>query len=265
MIQNEACNLSQCVSIRRNRRNRDMENKQSYSSQDSRCIVREQLLDKIHCYFYHSFDTGHKLTEKEKQRILETETKTNDDNKEDINHTLKSISDLQKEKKKKLESEIPETKSSETGNRFTVNVDDNQYSFGYRYFYWSWYKHNHLTNDLALRGESGGNYNFAANKNYKLSDWYIDKKYSNLEDELLNNEIQGIDLEQYQQLYIFVLFKSATDKARKMKCVRYNSNLYYEIPEGQTIQIHHLLIMKLYTDYDVCSSLYIYIHSLSFM
>merc|ERR1711972_1193741 len=72
-------------------------------------------------------------------------------------------------------------------------VRSSMYSAGFRYFYWSFYKNNESNiNQVSRR-------NIEGNKGYKLKDWYIPKKYENLKDEALNNEVASFSLHQFQE------------------------------------------------------------------
>eukprot|EP01084_Bolivina_argentea_P019650 36532_1 len=65
----QGCNILECLSMERNGRNRGLKNKNKnklkelYFGTDD--IVTQQILDKIHCYYFHSFDIGMKIKETE--------------------------------------------------------------------------------------------------------------------------------------------------------------------------------------------------------
>eukprot|EP01084_Bolivina_argentea_P102905 184347_1 len=70
------CTLSKCIMFKRNYRDRacgQSKRKQlnaMYFVTNELTIETQQILDKIHCFYIHSFDIGYKLTRKEKQYIL---------------------------------------------------------------------------------------------------------------------------------------------------------------------------------------------------
>eukprot|EP01084_Bolivina_argentea_P200250 342453_1 len=67
------CDFKKCRMFKRNYRHRnikDLYNK-SYSSNDLNEIVFMQCMDKIHCYYMHSYDTGFKLTANDKFKFDE--------------------------------------------------------------------------------------------------------------------------------------------------------------------------------------------------
>eukprot|EP01084_Bolivina_argentea_P069938 127195_1 len=56
------CKLDCCICMRRNYRNRDIEHKMEvlYETCENKIICRKQLIDKIHCHYYHSYHTKHR-------------------------------------------------------------------------------------------------------------------------------------------------------------------------------------------------------------
>ena len=68
------------------------------------------------------------------------------------------------------------------------------YSFGYRYFYWNYYKVN------IHRGGFKEPTNLSSDGllNDPFQDWYIEKKHDTLKDEILNNNICTISNEQWE-------------------------------------------------------------------
>eukprot|EP01083_Nonionella_stella_P155018 500192_1 len=75
------CQLTTCLSITRNQRNRSIENAQLYSNyKDQKDIIFQQSLDRVHCYYLHSFDCGYKITKRERTNMSSSlDTKENDD------------------------------------------------------------------------------------------------------------------------------------------------------------------------------------------
>eukprot|EP01084_Bolivina_argentea_P271723 462433_1 len=64
------CNVLHCNLFNRNHRNRN-ENKslfELFETKDITEMVKMQILDKIHCYYTHCYDIGHRLTIKEKEK-----------------------------------------------------------------------------------------------------------------------------------------------------------------------------------------------------
>eukprot|EP01084_Bolivina_argentea_P039945 73809_1 len=84
-----SCNITLCKMIQRNNRDRITKYGISniyYNIKDDTKIVILQLLDKIHCYFMHSFDFGLKFTKNEINCIYNIENKTEDNNNNNNNN-----------------------------------------------------------------------------------------------------------------------------------------------------------------------------------
>eukprot|EP01084_Bolivina_argentea_P172994 299638_1 len=75
---NNACDISECLILRRNHRYRSISSSyiisQLYFKEDDHGIIRQQLIDRIHSYYFHSFDTGYKLTRQERECISESDS-----------------------------------------------------------------------------------------------------------------------------------------------------------------------------------------------
>ena len=57
----QSCPLTKCMIFRRNNRRRE--------NDKNNINYKQQILDKIHCYFKHSYDIGHHIGNKESQII----------------------------------------------------------------------------------------------------------------------------------------------------------------------------------------------------
>eukprot|EP01084_Bolivina_argentea_P014275 26671_1 len=70
---NTLCDMLKCKYVQRNYRNRlsDTEFTKLYSHCNVHIdqVIYQQILDKLHCYYFHSFDLKHRLRESDKQRI----------------------------------------------------------------------------------------------------------------------------------------------------------------------------------------------------
>eukprot|EP01083_Nonionella_stella_P087450 243317_1 len=58
------CNMAKCTGLRRNHRNRCQSKSNTHES-----TINLEILDKIHCYFIHSYDVGYRLTADEREKI----------------------------------------------------------------------------------------------------------------------------------------------------------------------------------------------------
>ena len=139
-----------------------------------------------------------------------------------------------------------ERKDDENKN---VDLDETEYNFGEKVYFWDWHKDNNKEDAIYNAGDP-----------YKK--WYIPKKYDNLEEEILQNEIETLDKDRYEL---------AKDKAKRLiklksfkKLKSKNADKYwigrkradefnYNILDGLSIKLEHIISIILYTDYDTLS------------
>eukprot|EP01083_Nonionella_stella_P162589 533916_1 len=110
----------------------------------------------------------------------------------------------------------------------------NYCSFGQRYYYWSYYKHNwYDTNDFR---------------------WSVDHKYSNLRDEMMNNTLCRLDIETYHYVY----YKASkilqeSDELKSQKSALTEIKLHYGVCDNIAFAVSNVMSIILYTDYDFLS------------
>eukprot|EP01084_Bolivina_argentea_P191313 328637_1 len=80
------CKLNECMLMKRHHRDRHKISQKEqilkalyFDEEDIVGIVLQQLLDRIHCHYLHSFDIGYKLTVKDKEDIIYQEKKSDDE------------------------------------------------------------------------------------------------------------------------------------------------------------------------------------------
>eukprot|EP01084_Bolivina_argentea_P227983 385131_1 len=247
------CDLSKCVCMTRNYRNRSTitESVERSLYLDSDDMVEQQLLDRIHCYYFHSFHIAYKLTNKEKNNIFDEDTKVSDDQKlnNDIyDQSLAQINNVIVSKREFCSNivRLHRLNSDNYNSQFATDEVQNKlgtYSYGYRFFYWPYYKNNTSMIDRV-------NLNSPKHllENQTLKDWYVEGKYKNLEQELLSN---GINHSQLQQLLQKASKHIKTNYFRQMYCPRTNSAENYAMYNGQLISRKHLIGVMVYCNYDI--------------
>eukprot|EP01084_Bolivina_argentea_P306170 529013_1 len=242
------CIVTTCLMIKRNNRNRHRINQEMYFG-DVKNVVTQQMLDRMHSYYFHSFDIGYRLQQTEKKYIMKNEMKENDDNKERTDVVIHNLRNLIKTKKT-LCANIPDLERlSNTDNKFTYNI--NEYQYGQRYFYWEYYKKNTDFQDEAHR-ESINNCGttLAANDGSQLKDWYITKKYMSFKEELLLNKICTISISNWLHLKLKAQAHENTNLVRRMECPRRDTAKLYDMLRHQRFSIHHLISIMVYCNYD---------------
>eukprot|EP01084_Bolivina_argentea_P201181 343924_1 len=118
---NNICNLSECSIVRRNHRDRSVFStnetalKRLYSSIDDHEIITQQLIDRVHCHFLHTFDIGYKISISDTKYMQQQEIKTNED---DCNIDVVKIQDLLKSKRSNYQN-IKDLERLKNCNKFT--------------------------------------------------------------------------------------------------------------------------------------------------
>eukprot|EP01084_Bolivina_argentea_P254484 427816_1 len=246
--------------MKRNYRNRERNNgtrlrKMYFNLDDKYDLVQQQLLDKIHCYYHHSFDTAHRLSRLDIQRIEtvlhnDNDSKVNDSKDNDI--LISEITKINQEKEKKiLPNAIANTNVKIS--KFSTIVDNKniKYSNGIRYFYWDYYKRTRCSlttvdraswSHLMRRNHS--------NEGYSLAEWYIPRAFQNLKEELLNNTICALSRLQWETLVLKAYAHFCTDHTKQIHCQHPDSQMLYGIKQKSPIYLAHLVAMMTYCNYD---------------
>eukprot|EP01083_Nonionella_stella_P091397 255537_1 len=124
------------------------------------------------------------------------------------------------------------------------------YDDGIRFFYWAHYKYNDEVYDVALRRgdvSQGSVKGFrAANDGYAVKDWYIETKYDDLKDELLNNKICTISAAE-----TCCLTREQFDIELKKAQMHFKSNRKRKYP---FLSLAHTMALMTWCDYDEWNS-----------
>eukprot|EP01084_Bolivina_argentea_P000771 1418_1 len=236
------CKLSKCLHIARNHRNRDKSNANVSELEtlyccdiDSKWIAIQQIIDKVHCHFFHTFDIGYKLTRKAlhqiKQNIRETEQHSYQHTM--IRETIKHIRSIK-------------TPRNYIHDKFVTNVDekvdDNYvwYEYGNKYYYWNYYKNNQETN-------------FQQNK---FCDWYISAKYTDFKTEMIHNSICTLTAFQWLVLKKKAECHHETDRCRNIVKSAGVQTYLCEVQPCEQVSISHIMAMMIYCNNDKLQGLF---------
>eukprot|EP01084_Bolivina_argentea_P101485 181942_1 len=186
-----SCDIITCQCYTRNGRNRendDLKQDSANKQHDQYGQIIIDMLDNIHTYFIHGFDTGFRIkSDALKYKIDANNNDIKSDDKEifqlHIDQQMKTLSNHIQTKREylvkqrgldridnnKFLTNIPQEEKDE--QKHDINdiqqVKEIEYSFGQMYYYWNFYKNN---KDIDTDG----------NKGYKYCDWYIKTKYKNM-------------------------------------------------------------------------------------
>eukprot|EP01084_Bolivina_argentea_P176397 305274_1 len=252
---NTCCQLSKCLFMKRNQRDRDIISKHNYllnklySAYDVYDITSQQLLDRIHCFFFHCFDTGFKLTNEEKQSIFKQDTKTNEEdrktNKCDVN--ILKINQIVSAKQNTLTYVNGLNRLNGSYHRFQNKLP--QYSYGLRFHYWKYGKHDPMAWLAEVFCGPHSKWNSPKVNNYPFLT--VENKYQNLKEELINNDIYVINHQQYNVLMRKAHVYIQTNKIKHMFCPRRSTARCYDMYHGQLMSIDHLISMMVYCNFDI--------------
>eukprot|EP01083_Nonionella_stella_P140387 430411_1 len=262
------CSLQKCQVIRRHYRDRLTDN--DCGSDEVMESMELSLLDKIHCYYLHSFDIGYKFRKHVQDKLWnerrheshDEENKENDAIENDTHNSLDgAIHTLITSNRRSYEAVEGLDRILNGNNRFHTEMDEKTdgmtYDHGRRFFYWDYYRNVDQVNDPVLLQydfiggagfQRGRGDEIEANIGYSVKDWYIKQKYNNLKAELLQNHICKISTGVWQHDLAKATQHSKTDHAKSMKSRDVQT---YGIRASQPLSLFHILAMMSYCNHDV--------------
>eukprot|EP01084_Bolivina_argentea_P036057 66736_1 len=227
-------------------------------------ISIQQIFDRIHSHYFHSYDIGLKFSLKENSDIQLCMDKDYMGDKYDNNNTLTAKRTFLAKTQDILSTKHKVSRCSANENRFRVNFgeqlgseghnevksnedkddvkDEKMYSFGYRFYYWDYY--------FSNKDYDEHNFNHETCRPYKLEDWYIQEKYDCLKDELLNNDLYSLSKSQYESLLQKAVKNLLCEYGKTIQCKRDKWDKKYETKKGDIITLEHILAMMTYCNYD---------------
>eukprot|EP01083_Nonionella_stella_P032771 89669_1 len=226
------CKLSKCENYRRN--NRQRETQKILTKIDTTTAYYVEMMDRMHCFFIHSFDVGFRLKSKELKDVF-----NEDDNKSEQDLSMIRLTKSLNSRRQALESArgaqaVQNTKfvSEITVDRDTeMKANDelvNEYSMGMRYCY---------------EGFEGWD-------NATL----VKKKYASLKDEIMNNKECTIPMDEYEEAMNRAIQFLSARRAKLIVSDKWQWLCeYYDIKENSTITEAHILSVLLYTDFSTLS------------
>eukprot|EP01084_Bolivina_argentea_P297395 512334_1 len=233
------CNASKCDKIQRNYMNKSTDYKHKHMVQ---CFQRE-ILDRIHCFYCHSFDIGNRINRKEFEMITTNNNTAMDDSKYNVQQSTQSEASKiakflhHKQKKNKLSFQHV------TGRKFTqfeeyVAV----YSLGHKFYYG--YNGEYDGNIFLLDGVS------LEEELEHAGFECISAKYVSLKEELTSNEIATLSMEQYLNEYskAEIHFNSVYCKQR-FRSKETNSTTWQDWDVHYDFTLHHVLSLMVYCNY----------------
>eukprot|EP01084_Bolivina_argentea_P053927 98924_1 len=234
------CNITKCKVFARHYRFRCVTDDDEKSNDvDFNETVNAEILSKIHCYFYHSYDVGHRLTPQEKHKIsdYDAEDKNDDPFSEQLtNKRVKAMNVLLCENRKHYEKIYTELnmnkritdKFNQLHKPTQNNKDAKIYSFGYRFEY---EEYDSKDDDPMFQNNT-----------------YVTAKYANLKEEITTNCIATLTIHQYNNEYTKaqIHFNSIHNKT-KFKDI----GIHIESTHDLFMPLECILTLMIYCNYDV--------------
>eukprot|EP01084_Bolivina_argentea_P252771 424389_1 len=192
----EYCNIVNCDMLRRNTRNRTktIEIFGNKSDAETIDIVYAEIMDKIHCYFCHSIDIGHRLSATDKQSIQETmENMENTILCDKQKNKITQLLTLKRSKLKTFNTNLGRNRCQKfcqihDNTELENKTQDKMYSFGYNFYY----GYEPYTNKICQQTDL----------EFKENCIEVSKKYDSFKQELTANNICIITMKQYNCEYL---------------------------------------------------------------
>eukprot|EP01084_Bolivina_argentea_P140855 247562_1 len=139
-IMGDECDIGKCDKFKRRDRNREQSRSDSHRC-NVRAAITQQILDKIHCLYKHSYDIGHKLNAKQNHIVSNDDEKKNDYDIHNIQQAMHSdkIAKIHKfiknNRKRDVVSSDSQRFSQLIEKSHNINKPNKIYSFGQTFVY----------------------------------------------------------------------------------------------------------------------------------
>eukprot|EP01083_Nonionella_stella_P184488 669945_1 len=204
------CDITKCVRFKRNTRDRSIHCKphQSYD------IAKHDIMDKIHCYYRHAFDSGFRLTKTDRNDMIDCDAKMEDE------HIHKIITD-----KQKCLHAHDHRNQYRKYNQCEPQLDaDKVYSFGKQFKY-------------SMRAHAWSDEKFCRHKP-RVG---IEAKYGSLKEEMILNGVMAMTIDQFDNEYTKALNHFNCQYCKKHIQPNY---MCWEL------KVEYLLALMIYCNYD---------------
>eukprot|EP01084_Bolivina_argentea_P079284 143830_1 len=248
----ENCAINQCDIFKRHYRQRTDEIRNIYkTNHDSHKIYMLQMMDKIHCYFYHTFDIGYRLhSSATQQQINPTsnidEKYTDQSDKYLLNRSFERLCSQISNKTnniQELDTLITDKLNTKYNQIQSVNGQKKlgMYSVGYLFKYG--YLGEMYNTSYQLYDEVSQMYNIPqVTETMANNEIVIKKIYSSLKQELLKNNLCCITVENFNIEY---------KKASILFCSCYRKKHYSSQKKNMMFLKDHLLSLMIYCNFDI--------------
>eukprot|EP01084_Bolivina_argentea_P227991 385151_1 len=231
-----SCIASKCYIINRHYRDRSIDSKHLYKNKHR--SEYDQMFDKVHCHFLHSYDIGYRLMLQDWQQLQIIDEEEDTYNVSHLNTKLIKMKQMMTDQHR-LHAKISHNNSWKKFNQIQQNsvIKFPNFSFGELFYYWREY--NITARDQMHRG-------------YLYRDWYIKSKYKSLKEEVTNS---NINIDQWTseihkaKLHQQTRFCKKELLANTSMIKTLHSTSSYGIQDGSPITVNHLVCVIIYCAY----------------
>eukprot|EP01084_Bolivina_argentea_P204369 349013_1 len=237
------CDINKCVSYQRYSRDRGLDDeKESFLYNDSQITFFIDTLDSIHCYFIHSYATCMRITLKYHK---EFNYDTNDLQTQRIKNMIyrhmkkNKIKNWRNDIQSKFFTRLPSTIKTITTFRSDINIssaDVLSHYFGYKFYYHDYFRDIN-SNDIG------------PNTGYKIKNWYISNKYTNLKEEIINNRLYCLNINMMNNVTIKATKNCKCKYAKQLYSMDCENSMFFKIKPNTNIKPENLMSIILFCDY----------------
>eukprot|EP01084_Bolivina_argentea_P180714 312203_1 len=230
------CDSKACIRLKRNKRNRSNTTnnlKTLYGkTREPFDMVKHDLIDKIHCYYQHTFDAGYSLNKSERNLLTQFEENDvkNECNEEDgifVNRKILMMNKIISAKRKYFANNDSICMFGQKYNQCEPEMDDKKtYSFGQQFKYSKHHWHDEKFVKFKQRIE-------------------VKPVFQSLKEEMMLNGLCNLKIEQFNNEHI-----KANIHFRSTHCRKIMKPLY-DIHKLWKLESKHLLALMIYCNYDM--------------
>eukprot|EP01083_Nonionella_stella_P035741 97483_1 len=224
------CHIAECKAFKRRYRRRLQSDNTQYDGDECK---DECIIDKIHCYFLHSYDMGHRLSASNRQSGVQN----NDEPKRSEAIQAMDIIHKQRERIRKIFPKLNDNSNNKYDQIFTETVEDEKDDRDGKYYgFGIWFKYG---------------YNGEDNEDTEMA--VVNKKYASLKEELTHNPLCTLTIAQYNSEYKKAEIHHNSAYCKGNKSFGKQKHGYHNEELGHvefTFHMKYVLALMIYCNYD---------------
>eukprot|EP01084_Bolivina_argentea_P046502 85650_1 len=245
------CNIVNCAQfIRRYRERNQKQISENDVKQNETSLIQftDDIMDKIHCHLYHSYDIGYRFNENERKQIATcgVDKKYEELKPMIVDKALLTMRQIINAKRKRVDPYIASNTFAKFNALYNANNKHDSYRFGHRYMYWK----------LSKKGAK------ERNSRIYYAQHYISPKFQTLKEELISNPFCQITIKQWENEYRKASIHQNTRYAKQIVAdskpefsgpKTIFDDVIFGIAKGSGLTINHLISVIVYCGYSQLS------------